>query len=136
MTHTGKSTAQRTPVRVLVVDDLAFMREAIRDALSGTDIVVAGEAYNGRDALTMYQTLKPDVVLLDIAMPHMDGITALGRLMRIDTSARVVMCSAMDEQKLIIRAIQLGARDFVVKPFRSERIVSAVRKAAGKRGHV
>lgn len=133
MTHTGKSTAQRTQVRVLVVDDLAFMREAIRDALSGTEIVIVGEAYNGRDALTMYQTHKPDVVLLDIAMPHMDGITALGRLMRIDPSARVVMCSAMDEQKLIIRAIQLGARDFVVKPFRSERIVSAVRKAVGKR---
>lgn len=116
-----------------MVDDLAFMREAIRDALSETEILIVGEAYNGRDALTMYQTHKPDVVLLDIAMPHMDGITALGRLMRIDPSARVVMCSAMDEQKLIIRAIQLGARDFVVKPFRSERIVSAVRKAAGKR---
>ena len=133
-TRTGGS--QRKPVRVLVVDDLAFMREAVRDALADTELTVVGEAHNGRDALTMYQTHAPDVVLLDIAMPQMDGITALGRLMRIDPAARVVMCSAMDEQTLIIRAIQLGARDFVVKPFRPERIISAVRKAAGYRERV
>ncbi|TVQ24037.1 MAG: response regulator [Spirochaetaceae bacterium] len=136
MKYTGVTGSDKQPIRVLVVDDLAFMREAIRDALSETEIQVIGEAQNGRDALTMYQTAKPDVVLLDIAMPHMDGITALGKLMRIDPAARVVMCSAMDEQRLIIRAIQLGARDFVVKPFRPERIVSAVRKAGGHRERI
>ncbi len=136
MKYTGVTGSDKQPIRVLVVDDLAFMREAIRDALSDTEIRIIGEAQNGRDALTMYQTAKPDVVLLDIAMPYMDGITALGKLMRIDPAARVVMCSAMDEQRLIIRAIQLGARDFVVKPFRPERIVSAVRKAGGRRERI
>jgi two-component system chemotaxis response regulator CheY len=116
-------------IRVLVTDDLPFMREAIRDVLESAGITVVGEAENGRDMMYRYADLEPDVVLLDITMPVMDGITALRKLIRYDPSARVVMCSALNEQELILRSIQLGARDFVVKPFEAQRIVSAVTKA-------
>jgi two-component system, chemotaxis family, chemotaxis protein CheY len=89
---------------------------------------VAAEAENGREGLALYQENRPDLVILDIAMPVMDGISALERLMRRDPSARVIMCSALGEQEMIIRAIRLGAKDFIVKPFQPERIISAVRK--------
>lgn len=119
-------------MRFVVVDDLPFMRQAIRDALESAGIECAGEGADGLEALRLYESLRPDVVVLDISMPRMDGITALARLMRRDPGARVVMCSALDEERLIVRAIQLGARDFVVKPFRRERVVNAVRKAASR----
>lgn len=119
-------------MRVLVVDDLAFMRDAVRNALESAGMQCVGEAQNGREALKKYAELRPDVVVLDITMPEMDGITALTQLMRRDASARVVMCSALSEESMIIRAIQLGAKDFVVKPFRPERVASAVRKAGSR----
>lgn len=114
--------------KVLIIDDLPFMREVIRDILLEAGFTIAGEAVNGRDGVISFMKLKPDVVLLDIAMPVMDGISALRRIISLDTTAKVIMCSALGEQEMIIRAIQFGARDFVVKPFQSERIVSAIRK--------
>ena len=117
---------------MLVVDDLPFMRQAVRDAIGAAGMDCVGEAANGREALKLYRGVSPDVVVLDITMPEMDGIEALDRLMKADPQARVVMCSAIDEEAMIIRAIQLGAKDFVVKPFRPSRIVNAVRKAAMK----
>ena len=86
------------------------------------------EAEDGRQALIAYLASEPDIVLLDIAMPVMDGLTALRKLRILDRQVRVVMCSALGEQEMIIRAIQFGARDFVVKPFRPERVVSAISK--------
>ena len=121
-------------LRVLVVDDLAFMREAIRDILENAGLVVAGEAADGAACVESYQLIKPDVVLLDITMPVMNGLEALRTIRRADPNAIIVMCSALGQQQYIIRAIQLGARDFVVKPFRPERIVSAVKKAARYNG--
>ena len=115
--------------RILIVDDLPFMRKVIRDVVVGAGFSVAAEAENGREGFLLYRQKRPDVVLLDIAMPVMDGITALARLIRLDPSARVIMCSAMGEQELIVRAIQLGARDFIVKPFPPERVVSAIRRS-------
>ena len=112
--------------RVLLVDDLPFMRSLLSDILTDAGMQVAAQAENGRDALTAYLASSPDVVLLDIVMPEMDGITALRRLRRLDPDARVVMCSSLGEQDMIVRAIQFGARDFVVKPFHPERVVSAV----------
>lgn len=119
-------------VRVLVVDDLPFMRQAVRDAIESAGMECVAEGANGRAALELYRSVSPDVVVLDITMPEMDGIEALERLMKVDPGARVVMCSALDEEAMIIRAIQLGAKDFVVKPFRPSRIANAVRKAAMK----
>lgn len=115
-------------VRVLLVDDLPFIRSLLTDILRDAGMAVVAEAENGQLALKKYLLSQPDVVLLDIAMPVMDGISTLRRLRQLDPKARVIMCSALGEQAMIVRAIQLGARDFVVKPFRAERVVSAVRR--------
>ena len=112
--------------RVLVVDDLQFMRSLLVDICTGAGMEVVAQAENGREGIAAYMASEPDVVLLDIIMPEMDGLEALARVKRLDPAARVVMCSALHEQAIIIRAIQLGARDFVVKPFRAERVVSAI----------
>ncbi len=118
-------------VRVLIVDDLEFMRTAIREILQSAGISVAGEAVDGMDGIRKYHELRPDVVLMDITMPRLDGLNALKRIRREDPLARGVMCSSLGQDRYIIRAIQLGARDFIVKPFRPQRVVSAVKKAAG-----
>ena len=112
--------------RVLLVDDLPFMRSLLADILKGAGMNVAAEAENGRQALESYAQSLPDVVLLDIEMPVMNGLLALRRLRRMDKEARIIMCSARGEQQMILRAIQLGARDFVVKPFKPERVVNAI----------
>ncbi len=114
---------------VLVVDDLPFMRTLIKEILDDAGFRVAAEAENGRNALVAYVATEPDLVLLDIEMPIMDGITALTKIKTFDPRARVVMCSALGEQEMIVRAIRLGATDFVVKPFKRERVVSALTKA-------
>lgn len=115
--------------RVLIVDDLAFIKLIIRDTLEKTGFEVVGEASNGIEAVEMYMKAKPDVVLMDITMPRMDGIQALSKIMSLDSGAKVIMCSALGQQRLIIQAIQLGAKDFIVKPFKPERIVGAIKKA-------
>ncbi|MFP3958874.1 MAG: response regulator [Spirochaetaceae bacterium] len=113
-------------VRVLVVDDLPMMRAAVRKALSGDGFEIVAEAENGRDGVLAYARTRPDVVVLDIAMPVMDGITALEKLLTVDPAARVVMCSALGEQDMVLSALRRGAREFVVKPFENERLRSAV----------
>ncbi len=120
--------------KVLVVDDLEFMRDAIGEILQSAGFDVVAEAENGRIAVDQYVRRRPDVVLLDITMPEMDGIEALKQIRAIDSRAAVIMCSALGQQKHIIRSIQLGARDFIVKPFKPERIVSAVRKVVRRYG--
>lgn len=117
-------------VDVLIVDDLSFMREAIRKILVSAGMRIAGEAADGRAAVALYARKRPDVVLMDITMPGMDGLAALKEIRRRDPQATVVMCSSLGEQKYIIRSIQLGARDYIVKPFRAGRVVSAVKRAA------
>ena len=118
-------------VRVLIVDDLEFMRTVLREILERQGFEVAGEARNGREGVHEFERLKPDLVLMDINMPEMDGIGALKRIRISDPKAKVIMCSTISEQDMIFRAIQMGARDYVVKPFREERIRSALSKAAG-----
>ena len=115
-------------IKVLIVDDLAFIKLIIRDILEKRGIEVAGEASNGIEAVEMYVKLKPDVVLMDITMPRMDGIQSLSKIMSMDPNAKVIMCSALGQQKLIIQAIKLGAKDFIVKPFKAERIIGAIKK--------
>ena len=118
-------------VRVLVVDDAAFMRMMVKDILSKNGYEVVGEAENGMKALERYQELKPDLVTMDITMPEMDGISAVKEIKKIDPNAKVIMCSAMGQQAMVIEAIQAGARDFIVKPFQPDRVLEAVRKAVG-----
>ena len=116
-------------VNVLIVDDLAFIKIVLRDIIEKSGFRVVGEASNGEQAITMYQDTRPDVVLMDITMPGMDGLTALSKIREIDPEARVIICSALGQQRLIVQAIQLGAKDFIVKPFQPQRVVSALKKA-------
>jgi two-component system chemotaxis response regulator CheY len=117
--------------KVLIVDDAAFMRMMIKNVLSQNGYEIAGEASNGQEALALYDKTKPDLVTLDITMPEMDGIQTLKELLNRDSSANVIMVTAMGQQQLVIEAIQLGAKDFVVKPFQPDRLLEAVRKAVG-----
>jgi len=114
--------------RVLVVDDAAFMRMMIKDILLKNGYEIAGEAENGSVAVEMYKDLKPDLVTMDITMPEMDGIAAVRAIIAQDPAAKIIMCSAMGQQAMVIDAIQAGAKDFVVKPFQPERVLEAVRK--------
>ncbi len=115
--------------RVLIVDDAAFMRMMLKDILTKNGYEVIGEAENGKVAVEKYKELQPELVTMDITMPEMDGITAVKKIREINPGARIVMCSAMGQQAMVIDAIQAGAKDFVVKPFQPERVVEAVRKA-------
>ncbi len=116
---------------ILVCDDAAFMRMMIKDILGKNGYTVAGEAENGQKAVEKYTELKPDLVLMDITMPEMDGIQALKEIRKIDGSAKVIMCSAMGQQAMVIESIQAGAKDFIVKPFAPERVLEVVKKVVG-----
>ncbi|MEA2384505.1 MAG: two-component system, chemotaxis family, chemotaxis protein CheY [Solirubrobacteraceae bacterium] len=115
--------------RVLVVDDAAFMRKMVSDALTKGGHEVVGEAGNGVEAIARFQELKPDLMTLDITMPEKDGLAALAEIVAADPSARVVMCSALGQESKVLEAIKLGAKDFVVKPFQPARVIEAVGKA-------
>lgn len=117
--------------QILIVDDAAFMRMMLKDILTKNGYEVVGEAENGNKAVEKYVELKPDLVTMDITMPEMDGIAALKAIKENDSAAKVVMCSAMGQQSMVIEAIQSGARDFIVKPFQPDRVVEAVKKVIG-----
>jgi two-component system, chemotaxis family, chemotaxis protein CheY len=117
--------------RVLVCDDAIFMRTMISDILSGAGYDVVGEAETGVQAIERYRDLKPDLVTMDIVMPDMGGIDAVREIIRHDPDAKVLMCSAMGQQALVVEAIQAGAKDFVVKPFQPSRVLEAVQRVLG-----
>ncbi|MDB4868483.1 MAG: response regulator [Cohnella sp.] len=117
--------------RILIVDDAAFMRMMIRDILTKNGYEVVGEAQDGAQAIEKFKELHPDLVTMDITMPEMDGITALKEIRKLDTNARVIMCSAMGQQAMVIDAIQAGAKDFIVKPFQADRVIEAIKKTLG-----
>ena len=116
---------------ILICDDAAFMRMMIKDILSKNGYNIAGEAENGVRAIEKYKEVNPDLVLMDITMPEMDGIQALKKIKENDPSACVIMCSAMGQQAMVIESIQSGARDFIVKPFQADRVIEAVKKVVG-----
>jgi len=114
---------------VMIVDDAAFMRMMVKDILSKNGFNVVGEAENGAVAVEKYMELTPDLVIMDITMPEMDGLQAVREIKKRDAQARIIMCSAMGQQAMVIDAIQSGAKDFIVKPFQADRVVEAVTKA-------
>ncbi|WP_409305434.1 response regulator [Peribacillus sp. SCS-155] len=114
--------------KILIVDDAAFMRMMIKDILSKNGFEVVGEAENGAQAVEKFKETSPDLVTMDITMPEMDGITALKEIKKINPNAKVIMCSAMGQQAMVIDAIQAGARDFIVKPFQADRVLEAINK--------
>ncbi len=113
---------------VLVCDDAIFMRTMISDILTQAGYEVVGEAESGSQAVERYKQLKPDLVTMDIVMPDMGGIEAVREIIKTDPAARILMCSAMGQQALVIEAIQAGAKDFVVKPFQPSRVLEAVQR--------
>ncbi|MBQ3781893.1 MAG: response regulator [Lachnospiraceae bacterium] len=116
---------------ILICDDAAFMRMMIKDILTKNGYGVAGEAENGLKAVEKYNETKPDLVMMDITMPEMDGIQALKKIKEADANATVIMCSAMGQQAMVIEAIQSGAKDFIVKPFQPDRVLEAIKKWVG-----
>lgn len=117
--------------RILLVDDAAFMRMMIKDILTKAGYEICGEGVDGVDGLQKYKDLKPDLVTLDITMPNKDGLQCIKDIKAFDPSALVIMCSAMGQQAMVIEAIQAGAKDFIVKPFQSDRVIEAVKKVIG-----
>ena len=111
----------------MIADDAAFMRMMVRDNLKEAGFSDFVEAGNGEEAIALYVETRPDIVLLDITMPVKDGLTALQEICAYDAEARVIMCAAVGQESLVIEAAKLGALDFIVKPFKPERLVQAVR---------
>jgi two-component system chemotaxis response regulator CheY len=122
--------ADQSRKRLLVVDDAMIMRAIIRDIAMKAGWEVVGEAANGVEGVTRYRELRPDLVTLDIVMPEMDGVETLRALRLEHPDARVVMVSAIDQRAKLSECIQLGAIDFVVKPFDKERLLSLLQKYA------
>jgi len=119
---------QRT---VLVCDDSAFMRAMLGEILTQAGLEVVGEARSGLEAIQKFREQRPDLVTMDLLMPDMGGIDAVREIVSLDPAARVLMCSAMGQQSLVLEALQAGARDFVVKPFQPSRVLEAVERVLG-----
>lgn len=117
--------------RILLCDDTAFMRAMLKEILVKNGYDVVGEAENGKIAVEKHKELKPDLTLMDITMPEMDGIRAVSCIIENDSKANIVMCSAMGQEEIVVDAIKAGAKDFIVKPFQQERVIEAVKKAIG-----
>ena len=117
--------------KILIVDDAAFMRMMIKDILTKNGYEVVAEAANGVEAVELYKSHQPDLVTMDITMPEMDGIEAVKQIKAVNPAAKVIMCSAMGQQSIVMDAIKAGANDFIVKPFQADRVLEAVKKIVG-----
>ncbi|HBZ72699.1 MAG TPA: two-component system response regulator [Deltaproteobacteria bacterium] len=118
--------------RVLVADDAAFMRQMIREILEAEGLEVVGEAVDGVEAIDQFSKLHPDLVTMDIVMPRRSGIDAVKGILELDPQARVVMCSALGQETLVMEALQAGARDFIVKPFKPDNVIATLTKVLEK----
>ena len=116
--------------KILIVDDAAFMRMMIKDILTKNGYEVVAEAANGVEAVELYKSHQPDLVTMDITMPEMDGIE-VKQIKAVNPAAKVIMCSAMGQQSMVMDAIKAGANDFIVKPFQADRVLEAVKKIVG-----
>jgi two-component system chemotaxis response regulator CheY len=117
--------------KIMIVDDAAFMRMMIKNSLTSQGYTNLIEAADGKEALDTYNAQKPDLVIMDITMPNMDGLQALQAIKAADPGAKVVMCSAMGQESMVVDAIRFGALDFIVKPFKPDRILQTVEKILG-----
>lgn len=117
--------------KIMLVDDAAFMRMMIKNALSQNGYSDFIEAQDGVEAVKKYEEEKPDIVIMDITMPNMDGLQALKKIRENDSSAKIVMCTAMGQESMVVDAIKSGAKDFIVKPFNADRIVQTVKSILG-----
>ncbi|WP_430785759.1 response regulator [Virgibacillus flavescens] len=114
--------------KVLVVDDAKFMRATLSNMLQLENYEIVGEAENGEEAIELYKSLKPDIVTMDITMPVMNGIEAIKAIIEFDPMAKIVVCSAMGQQKVVVEAIEIGASDFIIKPFDENRVIDTIER--------
>ncbi|OMF63295.1 two-component system response regulator [Paenibacillus sp. FSL R5-0490] len=114
--------------RILIVDDAKFMRVTLSSILKKADHDIVGEGENGKEAVDLFVNLKPDLVMMDITMPEMSGLEAVREIKRENPNAKVIMCSAMGQQKVVVESIEAGAKDFIIKPFDEGRVLEAVNR--------
>jgi len=114
--------------RILIVDDAKFMRITLTTILTKANHVVVGEGENGKEAVRLFRELDPDIVTMDITMPEMSGLDAVKEIRKEFPDAKIIMCSAMGQQKMVVEAIEAGAKDFIVKPFDENRVVDAINR--------
>ena len=117
--------------KVLIVDDANFMRVMLRDVLTAEGYEVVGEAKDGEEAVEQYKKLKPDLVTMDIVMPLKSGIDAVKEIIEFDRNAKIIMCSALGQEPLVVEAINAGAKDYIVKPFEPDKVIEMVKKVTG-----
>ncbi|WP_268903754.1 response regulator [Heyndrickxia oleronia] len=117
--------------KILVVDDAKFMRVTLTNMLKKANHIVIGEAENGREAVELYRKLKPEIVTMDITMPEMTGLDAVKEIKKEFPDAKIVICSSMGQQKMVMDAIEAGAKDYIVKPFNENRVNEAIDKVLG-----
>ncbi|MBD0382368.1 response regulator [Paenibacillus sedimenti] len=115
-------------LKILIVDDTQFMRKMLADCLKQNGFEVAGEASNGREAIRQYEELQPDVVMMDINMPEMGGIEAIKEILKLDADAVILVCTAANQQESILEAIEVGAKGYVMKPFKTNQVLEIIRK--------
>lgn len=113
--------------KVLVVDDAMFMRKLLTNILEKEGYQVVGEAANGAEAFTKYEELMPDLVTMDITMPEVTGIEGLRMIMEKFPDAKILMCTAMGQESMVVESIKAGAKGFIVKPFQPDKVISSVR---------
>ncbi|NPV90038.1 MAG: response regulator [Firmicutes bacterium] len=119
---------------VLIVDDMLISRILVKKVLDRLGFPVVGEAANGNEALSLYRLLQPDLVIMDLSMPEMGGMSAIKEIIKMDPDAYIIVYTAMDQHDIVVSAIQAGARDYIVKPVKTERIISALTRAADRPG--
>lgn len=118
-------------LKVLIVDDASFMRTMLKDILTSSGFDLAGEAMDGVEAVQKFKELKPDIVTMDIVMPLKSGIDAVREIIAFNKDARIIMCSALGQESLVLEAINAGAKDFIIKPFDPDKVVEMVKRVAG-----
>lgn len=114
--------------KILIVDDAAFMRMMLRDILTKNGFEVVGEAKDGLEAVEQYNKLRPDLVTMDVTMPNMDGVQAVKAIRQLDPNAKIIMCSAMGQKSVVMDSVLAGAKDFIIKPFQTEKVLEAIEK--------
>lgn len=119
--------------RVLIVDDAVFMRNTLKEIFTSSGYEIAGEAANGVEAVEKYRDVTPEVTTMDIVMPFKNGIEATREILKQDPSATIIICSALGQESLVMEAIEAGATDFIVKPFKAENVIQVVKKALASR---
>ncbi|GGH73930.1 chemotaxis protein CheY [Compostibacillus humi] len=112
--------------KILIADDAKFMRLTLASMVKKGNHEVVGEAENGEEAVRLYRELQPDIVTMDITMPVMNGIEAIREIMKINSNANIIVCSAMGQQKVVVEAIEAGAKDFIIKPFDESRVLETI----------